>query len=114
LNLVRFAEGGIRSMLPRYTAEAHVANKALLDIIESFAIERNAIVTQIALAWALAQKPWIVPIPGTTKLHRLAENNGAVSIQLTAEELQEIEHAAAGIKITGSHYTEAMEKATGL
>jgi aryl-alcohol dehydrogenase-like predicted oxidoreductase len=109
-----FAEGDIRNTLPRYTAEARVANKALLDIIEHFAKERDATVAQIALAWVLAQKPWIVTIPGTTKLHRLAENNGAASIKLTVEELQEIENNSAEIKITGARYTEAMEKVTGL
>ena len=69
---------------------------------------------QIALAWVLAQKPWIVPIPGTTKLHRLSENNGAAAIELSNEELQDIENASAQIEITGNRYTEAMEKSTGL
>jgi aryl-alcohol dehydrogenase-like predicted oxidoreductase len=109
-----FAEGDIRSTLPRYTAEARIANKALLDLLHQFAEKRNATPAQIALAWVLAQKPWIVPIPGTTKLHRLIENNDAVSIELTAEELQEIENTSAHIKIMGTRYTEAMEKATGL
>ena len=79
-----------------------------------FAAKRNATPAQIALAWVLAQKPWIVPIPGTTKLHRLTENNGAASIQLTKAELQEIEDASSNIKIMGTRYTEAMEKSTGL
>jgi aryl-alcohol dehydrogenase-like predicted oxidoreductase len=109
-----FGEGDIRNTLPRYTTEARVANKALLDLLNQFAEKRNATSAQIALAWVLAQKPWIVPIPGTTKLHRLTENNGAASIKLTAEELQEIENASADIKIAGTRYTEAMEKATGL
>ena len=110
----KFAEGDIRNILPRYTEEARQANKALLDLLHQFAEKRNATPAQIAIAWVLAQKPWIVPIPGTTKLHRLTENNGAASIQLTAEELQEIETASAHIKVTGARYTEQMEKSTGL
>jgi aryl-alcohol dehydrogenase-like predicted oxidoreductase len=110
----KFGEGDIRSILPRYTEEARIANKALLDLINLFAERRNATPAQISLAWVLAQKPWIVPIPGTTKLHRLTENNGAVSIVLTKEELNEIEIASAQIQITGARYTEAMEKSTGL
>ncbi len=110
----QFAQGDIRNTLPRYTEEARIANKALLDIIERFAKEKNATNAQIAIAWVLAQKPWIVPIPGTTKLHRLTENNGALSINLTVKELQEIEVASAQIDVIGSRYTEAMEKSTGL
>jgi aryl-alcohol dehydrogenase-like predicted oxidoreductase len=110
----KFAEGDIRNILPRYTEEARKANQTLLDLINQFAKSKNATPAQIALAWVLAQKPWIVPIPGTTKLHRLTENNGAASIQLTVEELQKIENASAYIKITGTRYTEAMEKSTGL
>jgi aryl-alcohol dehydrogenase-like predicted oxidoreductase len=110
----KFAEGDIRNVLPRYTEEARVANKALLDLLQQFAEERNATTAQIALAWVLAQKPWIVPIPGTTKLHRLTENNGAVAIQLTADELQKIEDASAQIEVVGTRYTEQIEKSTGL
>jgi aryl-alcohol dehydrogenase-like predicted oxidoreductase len=110
----KFAEGDIRNTLPRYTEEARTANKALLDLLNQFAEQRNATPAQIALAWVLAQKPWIVPIPGTTKIHRLTENNGAAEIQLTAQELREIENASAHIKVTGTRYTEAMEKSTGL
>jgi len=110
----KFGEGDIRNMLPRFTEEARVANKTLLDLLHAFAEKRNATTAQIALAWVLAQKPWIVPIPGTTKLHRLTENNGAAAIELTKEELQEIEAASAQIEITGTRYTEAMEKSTGL
>ena len=109
-----FGEGDIRKILPRFTEEARIANKTLLDLLSQYAVKRNATPAQIALAWVLAQKPWIVPIPGTTKLHRLTENNGAASIQLTKSELQEIEDASAQIKIMGSRYTEAMEKSTGL
>lgn len=110
----KFAESDIRRNLPRFTEEARIANKALLDLLDQFAAKRNATPAQIALAWVLAQKPWIVPIPGTTKLHRLTENNAAASIQLTAAELQEIETASSHINIMGARYTEAMEKSTGL
>jgi aryl-alcohol dehydrogenase-like predicted oxidoreductase len=109
-----FEEGDIRNILPRYTEEARVANKVLLDLLDQFAAKRKATPAQIAIAWVLAQKPWIVPIPGTTKLHRLTENNGAALIELTADELQEIEAASAQIRVTGNRYTEAMEKSTGL
>lgn len=109
-----FAEGDIRNILPRYTEEARVANKALLDLLHRFAERKKTTPAQIALAWVLAQKPWIVPIPGTTKPHRLTENLGAATIELTTEELQEMEAASAQIKIMGERYTEAMERATGL
>lgn len=110
----KFAATDIRNILPRYTEEARTANKILLDLLQKFADRKNATTAQIALAWVLAQKPWIVPIPGTTKLHRLSENIGAVSVKLTDEELQEIEAASAEITIMGTRYTEAMEKSTGL
>jgi aryl-alcohol dehydrogenase-like predicted oxidoreductase len=110
----KFAEGDIRNILPRYTEEARIANKALLDLIHQFAEKHNATPAQIAITWVLAQKPWIVPIPGTTKLHRLTENNGAAAITLSAMELQEIEAASAQIQVLGTRYTEAMEKSTGL
>jgi aryl-alcohol dehydrogenase-like predicted oxidoreductase len=110
----KFGDGDIRKVLPRFTEEARIANKALLELLDAFATERNATSAQIALAWVLAQKPWIVPIPGTTKIHRLTENNEAASIQLTKTELKEIETASDHIKIVGSRYTEAMEKSTGL
>jgi aryl-alcohol dehydrogenase-like predicted oxidoreductase len=110
----KFAETDIRNTLPRFTEEARVANKTLLDLLQKFAEGKNATTAQIALAWVLAQKPWIVPIPGTTKLHRLNENIGAASINLTPEELEEMEAASAQIKIIGTRYTEAMERSTGL
>lgn len=110
----QFAEGDIRNILPRYTEEARVANKALLDLIQLFAARRNATPAQIALAWVLAQKPWIVPIPGTTKLHRLTENNGAAAIELTHDEQEEIELASKQIEVVGTRYTEQMERSTGL
>lgn len=110
----QFAATDIRSIIPRFTEEARIANKALVEVISAFAQKHNATNAQIALAWVLAQKPWIVPIPGTTKIHRLIENMGAVSIELTAAELQEIEAASAQVEIVGTRYTEAMEKSTGL
>src|SRR6478672_8916123 len=110
----KFEEGDLRNRLPRFTEEAREANTVLLDLINQFAERKNATPAQIALAWVLAQKPWIVPIPGTTKLHRLTENNGAASIEFTAAELQEMEDASAQIKVLGERYPEALEKTTGL
>jgi aryl-alcohol dehydrogenase-like predicted oxidoreductase len=110
----KFAEGDIRNVLPRFTEDARKANQELIDLLNKFAESRKATSAQIALAWVLARKPWIVPIPGTTKLHRLKENIGAVDIELTAGELQEIEAASAHIKVMGTRYTEQMEKSTGL
>jgi aryl-alcohol dehydrogenase-like predicted oxidoreductase len=110
----KFAEGDIRNRLPRFTEEARDTNKALLDLINEFAKRKNATPAQIALAWVLSQKPWIVPIPGTTKLHRLTENIGAVNIQFTPEELKQIDEASSNIKIKGTRYPEALEKTTGL
>lgn len=110
----KFAEGDIRNILPRYTEEARNSNKVLLDIIQKFAEEKEATNAQIAIAWLLAQKPWIVPIPGTTKLHRLTENNGAININFTDSELAELTAASEEVKVIGARYTEAMEKSTGL
>ena len=109
-----FGEGDIRNLLPRYTQEARIANQVLIDLLNNIAAKKNATPAQIAIAWVLAQKPWIVPIPGTTKLHRLTENNGAAYIELTTDDLGEIESAYSQIKITGTRYTEQMEKMTGL
>ncbi len=109
-----FAEGDIRNTLPRYTEEARASNKALLSVIERFAQEKEATNAQIAIAWILAQKPWIVPIPGTTKLHRLTENNGAINITFTDSELAELTTTSEEVKVMGTRYTEAMEKSTGL
>jgi aryl-alcohol dehydrogenase-like predicted oxidoreductase len=110
----KFAEGDIRNVLPRYTEEARKANTALLDLINQFAERKNATPAQIALAWVLAQKPWIVPIPGTTKLHRLKENIGGAAIELTPDELQEMQAASSQIEVMGTRYTEQMERSTGL
>lgn len=110
----KFEAGDIRGVIPRFTEEARIANKALVDVIARFAQRHQATNAQIALAWVLAQKPWIVPIPGTTKLHRLTENNGALNIQLSAAEVAELTKASEEVKIMGTRYTEAMEKSTGL
>ncbi len=103
-----------RSTLPRFTPEALKANQALIDLLTRIAAQKQATPSQIALAWLLAQKPWIVPIPGTTKLHRLEENLGAASVELTPDDLREIETAAARITVQGARYPEKLEKMTGL
>ena len=90
------------------------ANQALVDLLGAIAQKKGATPAQIALAWLLAQKPWIVPIPGTTKLHRLEENIGAVVVELSADDLAQIESAAAAIKVEGARYPEHIEKMTGL
>jgi aryl-alcohol dehydrogenase-like predicted oxidoreductase len=109
-----FDSSDFRNILPRFTPEALKANQALIDLLGKVAKQKNATPAQIALAWLLAQKPWIVPIPGTTKLHRLEENIGAASIELTADDLREIEEAASKIKVEGARYPENIEKMTGL
>src|SRR3989454_5881588 len=103
-----------RSTLPRFTPEAMKANQALVDLLDSIAKRKKATVAQVALAWLLAQKPWIVPIPGTTKLNRLDENIGAVSVELTPDDLREIESAASKIEVQGARYPEELERRTGL
>jgi aryl-alcohol dehydrogenase-like predicted oxidoreductase len=109
-----FDKTDIRSSIPRFTPEARKANLALVDLLGKIAAEKKATPAQIALAWLLAQKPWIVPIPGTTKLHRLEENIGAVAVELSADDLREIEEAAAKIHVEGARYPEQLEKMTGL
>ena len=106
----KFDESDFRSIVPRFAEENRKANLALVELIKQIAAEKNATPAQIALAWLLAQKPWIAPIPGTTKLHRLEENLGAVSIDLTAEDLSQIEQAAAKIAVLGDRYPERMQK----
>jgi aryl-alcohol dehydrogenase-like predicted oxidoreductase len=103
-----------RTTLPRFTPEARKANQALVDMLGTIAKQKQATPAQIALAWLLAQKPWIVPIPGTTKLARLDENNAAVALALTPEDLREIESAASRIKVEGARYPEHVERMTGL
>jgi aryl-alcohol dehydrogenase-like predicted oxidoreductase len=105
-----FDKTDIRNTLPRFTAEARKANQALVDLLGRIAARKNATPAQVALAWLLAQKPWIVPIPGTTKLSRLEENLGAAELKLDAPELREIAEAAAKIEIQGARYPEAMQK----
>ncbi len=108
-----FDSSDFRSGLPRFTPEALKANQALIDLIGKIGQRKKATVAQIALAWLLAQKPWIVPIPGTTKLHRLEENIGAVSVELTADDLRDIDSAAAEITVQGARYPAKLEQMTG-
>ncbi len=110
----KFDSTDFRSTLPRFTPEALKANQALIDLLATLAKRKNATPAQIALAWVLAQKPWMVPIPGTTKLHRLDENIGAAPIQLTPDDLREIDASASQIKVEGDRYPERLEKMTGL
>jgi aryl-alcohol dehydrogenase-like predicted oxidoreductase len=105
-----FDSSDFRSSVPRFTAENRKANQALVDLLQSMAQRKDATAGQIALAWLLAQQPWIVPIPGTTKLHRLEENVKAADLELTAEDLADIERAASQITIQGARYPEAMER----
>jgi aryl-alcohol dehydrogenase-like predicted oxidoreductase len=109
-----FDKSDFRNIVPRFTPEARKANLALVDVLRRIAEQKKATPAQIALAWLLAQKPWIVPIPGTTKRERLEENIGAAAISLTAEDLREIDRAASAIEIQGARYPEALEKRTGL
>jgi aryl-alcohol dehydrogenase-like predicted oxidoreductase len=109
-----FDSSDFRNKVPRFTAEARKANQALVDLLQSIGQPKNATPAQLALAWLLAQKPWIVPIPGTTKLHRLEENFGAVEIELTADDLREIDRAASQIDVQGARYPEELERRTGL
>ncbi|WP_201978960.1 aldo/keto reductase [Hymenobacter rubidus] len=105
-----FDKSDFRNTVPRFSPEARKANQTLVDLLGRIAQEKNATNAQIALAWLLAQKPWIAPIPGTTKLHRLEENLGATSLQLTADDLREIDAAAAQITVQGARYAEAQQK----
>lgn len=106
----KFDSSDFRFSSPRFAEEARKANHALVDLLTKFAAEKNATPAQLALAWLLNQKPWIVPIPGTTKLHRLKENLGAVNVKLSKEEIQAIESAASKIPIQGNRYTEQQQK----
>jgi aryl-alcohol dehydrogenase-like predicted oxidoreductase len=108
-----FDSSDLRNTLPRFTPEARKANRALVDLLGEIAKRKNATPAQIALAWLLAQKPWIVPIPGTTKLNRLEENVGAVEIDLTRDDLREIESVASQIEVQGARYPEHLEQLTG-
>jgi aryl-alcohol dehydrogenase-like predicted oxidoreductase len=110
----KFQSTDFRSTLPRFTPEALKANQALIDLLGSIGKRKNATAAQIALAWLLAQKPWIVPIPGTTKLDRLEENIGAAAVELTSDDLRDIDSTASKIKVEGARYPERLEKMTGL
>lgn len=109
-----WGETDFRNRLPRFTVEARKVNQALVDALKQIGTKKNASVAQIALAWLLAQRPNVVPIPGTTKMHRLEENIGAAAVELTATDLKEIDEAASAVKILGERYPEALEKMTGL
>jgi len=109
-----FESTDIRNIVPRFTPEARQANQALVDLLTSIAERKQATPAQIALAWLLAQRPWIVPIPGTTKLHRLDENLGSASVDLTPDDLRDIDTAAAQIPVQGERYPEHLARMTGL
>jgi aryl-alcohol dehydrogenase-like predicted oxidoreductase len=109
-----FDKSDFRNIVPRFTPEARKWNQALIDLLAKIAARKKATPAQIALAWLLAQKPWIVPIPGTTKLHRLEENIGAVAVDLTCDDLREIDTVASKITVQGARYPENLEKMTGL
>ena len=110
----QFAGNDFRNSVPRFTPDAREANRALVDRIRIIAERKRATPAQIALAWLLAQKPWIVPIPGTTKLHRMEENLGAAGVELTAADMQEIDGALSDIDVQGARYSEAQQKMVGL
>ncbi len=109
----QFDKTDFRNIVPRFSAENRKANQALVDLIDKFAQQKKATPAQIALAWLLAQKPWIVPIPGTTKLHRLEENIGAVNVTLSPDDLRELETAASKITLQGARYPEELQKLVG-
>ena len=108
-----FDSTDFRNIVPRFTPEARKANQALVDLLGEIAARKQATPAQIALAWLLAQKPWIVPIPGTTKLHRLEENIGAAAVELTPGDLREIDSAVSEIAVQGARYPENLEQLTG-
>jgi len=106
----QFSSGDFRNVVPRFSPENRKANQALVDIVSSFAKKKHATPAQIALAWVLAQKPWMVPIPGTTKVHRLEENLGAANVELTTDDLRQINAAASKVPVQGERYPEAMQR----
>jgi aryl-alcohol dehydrogenase-like predicted oxidoreductase len=108
-----FDKNDFRNIVPRFTTEARKANQAMVDLLNRIAQQKSGTAAQIALAWLLAQKPWIVPIPGTTKLHRLEENLGGATIELSFEDLAEIEKAAAEITVQGERYPAALQARVG-
>jgi len=109
-----FAADDFRQIVPRFTPEARKVNQALVDLLTRIAAQKGATPAQVALAWLLAQKPWIVPIPGTTKQHRLEENVAAAELELTTDDVREIDAAAAQISVQGDRYPEALERRTGI
>jgi aryl-alcohol dehydrogenase-like predicted oxidoreductase len=109
----KFDSSDFRSTMPRFTPDALKANQALIDLLGRIAELKKATPAQIALAWLLAQKPWMVPIPGTTKLHRLDENIGALSVEITPDDLRDIDAAASKIIVQGARYPERLEQMTG-
>ena len=108
-----FDSTDFRNIVPRFTPEARKANQALVELLSRVAEQKKATPSQIALAWLLARKPWIVPIPGTTKMHRLEENLGAANVELTPDDLREIESAASKITVQGARYPEHLQKRVG-
>jgi len=109
----KFDSSDFRNVVPRFSAEARKANQSMVALLNKIAGQKKATAAQVALAWLLAQKPWIVPIPGTTKLHRLEENIGSIDIQFTADELREIDNASSQIKVEGERYPEQLQKLVG-
>jgi aryl-alcohol dehydrogenase-like predicted oxidoreductase len=109
----KFDSSDFRNIVPRFSPEARKANQSMVDLLARIANKKNATSAQVALAWLLSQKPWIVPIPGTTKLDRLEENIGSIKIEFTADELREIDHASSGIKVEGARYPEYLQKLVG-
>jgi len=109
----QFDKADFRNIVPRFTPENRKANQALVDVVGKYAQQKKVTPAQIALAWILAQKPWIVPIPGTTKLHRLEENIGGAAVELTADDLREIDRAASQVKLEGERYPEHLAKLSG-
>jgi aryl-alcohol dehydrogenase-like predicted oxidoreductase len=110
----KLEKGDFRNIIPRFTAENRKANQAFVDMLGTFARQKRATPAQIALAWLLAQKPWIVPIPGTTKLHRLEENIGAANVELSPGDLRDLETAASRVAVQGARYPEELQKMVGL
>jgi aryl-alcohol dehydrogenase-like predicted oxidoreductase len=109
----QFDKNDFRNIVPRFSAENRKANQAIVDVVGKFAAQKKVTPAQIALAWLLAQKPWIVPIPGTTKLHRLDENLGAVSVELTPDDLRQINEAASQVSVQGARYPEHLQRMVG-
>jgi aryl-alcohol dehydrogenase-like predicted oxidoreductase len=109
----KFDSSDFRNVVPRFSPEARKTNQSMVDLLKKIAVQKKATAAQVALAWLLAQKPWIVPIPGTTKLHRLEENIGSVDIEFTDDELREIDNASSQIKVEGERYPEQLQKLVG-